>query len=346
MTRTALFARKWVRVLGVTGAALAGYVFGITADRVTAQQPGKPAPDRRVVAYVYGNIPVTREELGDFLIARGGYEKLELLVNKRIIEIEAVKRSIGVTSTEVESGLNEDLKGMGITKEEFVKHILPRYHKTLYEWTEDVIKPRILLGKMCQQDVKVTEQDLQRSFDNRYGERRQAKIICWNKTDLKIAQKQWEEARKGDEDFDRVARTQADASLASATGRIAPLGKYPDTEDDTATKVLFSLQKGELSQLFETPAGIMCMKCEAIIPKDEKVKLEGKVRETLEKEVLDRKLSAAIPKFFEGLKKAAQPNLLLVGPPGPKEFSDGVKQGLQQIGATGTAPPAAPMPKP
>ena len=29
-------------------------------------------------------------------------------------------------------------------------------------------------------------------------------MICWNKDDLKIAQKQWEEARQGDVEFDMV----------------------------------------------------------------------------------------------------------------------------------------------
>src|SRR5580692_10686650 len=85
-----LFVRRWLRCLGLAGVAAAGYVVGLTTDHVAAQQPNQaaaqaPAQDKRIVAYVYGNIPVTREELGDFLIMRGGHEKLDLLVNKRII---------------------------------------------------------------------------------------------------------------------------------------------------------------------------------------------------------------------------------------------------------------------
>src|SRR5204862_6271846 len=102
-----------------------------------------PEADPRVLARVYGSLPVTREDLGEFLIARGGYEKLELLVNRKIIEVEAAKRNITVTAIEVEAGLADDLKGMGITKLDFVEKVLPRYHKTLYEWTEDGTKPRI-----------------------------------------------------------------------------------------------------------------------------------------------------------------------------------------------------------
>src|SRR5215831_3538563 len=103
MTLRAIFGRRWVQCLGLLGAASAGYVFGISADRLAAQAPPTPQlpQDKRIVAYIYGNIPVTREELGDYLIARGGYEKVELLVNKKIIEVAAAQRNITVTDLEV-----------------------------------------------------------------------------------------------------------------------------------------------------------------------------------------------------------------------------------------------------
>ena len=68
--------------------------------RFRPRQPGAwpPAANKSWVAMIYGNVPVTREELGEFLIARGGYEKVDLLVNKRIIEVEAARRNITVTA--------------------------------------------------------------------------------------------------------------------------------------------------------------------------------------------------------------------------------------------------------
>jgi hypothetical protein len=348
MMLQAFFGRRLLYGLGLAAAAAVGYLCGSTTGTITAQQPGSgPTMDRRIVAYIYNNVPIYRDELGDFLIARGGYEKLDLLVNKRIIEIEAARRKIYVTSVEVESALNDDLKGMGITLESFEKHVLSRYKKTLYEWTEDVIKPRLLLGKMVHDRIKITEADLKRVYDNRYGEKRQAQIICWNKEDLKAAEKQWGEARKSDTDFDRVARAQADPSLASSAGKVAPIGQFPDVEDEVATKRLFALRVGEMTELFQTPAGIMCIKCIAVIPPDTSIDF-NKVRTGIEREVYDRKLSAEIPKFFEELKKVAQPNLLLKGPPTEKEFRDGVKEGVREVLQTGGVPPQPqpqPMPK-
>jgi hypothetical protein len=267
-----IFGRRWVRCLGLVGIAAGGYVAGLTINPLKAQQTGAapaPASDKRVVAYIYGNLPVTREELGDFLINRGGHEKLELLVNRRIIEVEAARYNISVTAQEVQAALNENIESMNITMKDFTDRVLPRYHKTLYEWMEDVVKPRLLLGKMCHVRIKITDDDIKRSFENEYGEQRQPKIIIWKKEDggERRAIKDWDEARKGDAEFDAIAKSQFTPALASGGGLIAPLGKYPDVEDDTCTKELYKLKNvGDITGLLETPAGIMCMKLHAIIP--------------------------------------------------------------------------------
>ncbi|MFM8275144.1 MAG: peptidylprolyl isomerase, partial [Gemmata sp.] len=346
------------------GAAAAGYAFGTTGDWAAAQPaplpagPGapkaapQPEPDRRVTAYVYGNVAVTREELGEFLIARGGHEKLELLVNKRIIEIEAQRRGVTVTDIEVRAALDDEMRGLGIARADFVKHVLPKYGKTLFEWVEDVVKPRLYLTKMCRDRIKITEEDLKRAFENRYGEHRQAKVICWSREDLRAAQKQWDEARKGEAEFDAVARTQADPTLAAACGLVKPVGRYSETADNTVEKVLFTLKVNEISQLFDTPSGIMCMKLVAVVPPKEGVQLDDKLKAVLTKELAEARLNLEIPKFFAELKAAAKPQLYLKGPPTAAEFREGVEQLINQAGGVPNVPtpavPATPvlLPKP
>ncbi len=335
-----------------------------------ATPPGSPpsptavrveCPDPKVLAFIFGNIPVTREDLGEFLIARGGYEKLDLLVNKKIIEFEAARRQLTATPEEIQAVLTDDLMGLGIYKEpppggkredsikqmkaDFVQHILPKRGMTLFEWEEDVIKPRILLGKMCRDTVKVTEEDLQNAVENKFGEKRQAKIIIWPKEQFRAAQKEWDDARKGasqperDANFDSVARRQQDPNLASAAGLVAPMGRHTDADNAIVENVLFSLKEGEVSQLFETPAGIMCIKCIKILPKTATVSLD-QVRPALEKEVFDKKLAKAIPSHFGQLKQQAAPNILLKGPPSAAENRNGVNQIINQAGG----PPMLPMP--
>jgi hypothetical protein len=316
-------------------------------------EPGQPPPpppvrvpeaDPRVLARIYGTLAVTREDLGEFLMARGGYEKLELLVNKKVIDLEAARRGISVTQPEIDAALKADVAGLPprndgqpITVEEFVKHILPVKGKTLFEWNEDVIRPRLLLQKMCKDRVKVTADDLQKAFDNKFGEKRGAKIIIWPKDQLRLAQRQWDECRKGDEEFDRVARGQADAALASRCGAVMPVGRYVDADNPVIEQTLFGvkptdrgLQPGEISGLFETAAGIMCVKCTKIYLPAGNVTLEV-ARPGLEKEVYEKKLAKEVAAFFAELKKAASPNVLLKGPPTDRENAEGVKHLIQQL---------------
>jgi hypothetical protein len=354
------------RGLAFAGVAAAGYVFGITSEPVAAQPglPGSPPaapapapmggavrpaqpqpvpePDRRVVGYIYGNVPVTREELGDFLIARGGHEKLELLCNKKIIEIEAARRGITVTSVEISAGLEEDLRGLGIPLKDFEKHVLPKYNKSLYEWVEDVIKPKLLLTKMCKDRVKVTEEDIKKEYENRFGERRQAKIICWSKEDLRAANAQWDIARKGDAEFDAIAKQQADPNLAAACGLVKPVGRHPEGQDETVVKTLYSMKVGEISGILEVKAGLMCIKCVAVVPAEPGVTFDDKMKAALHRELFEKRLSMEIPKFFQELKTAAAPNLLLKGPPSATEFREGVNNIVKQTG--GPPPGVAPMP--
>lgn len=293
-------------------------------------------PDPRVLAVVYGNLFVTREDLGDFLIVRGGFEKLELLVNKRLIEHDAAKRGVALTDKEIETGKREYIDKLGVenvTVADFVKHVLPKSKHTEFSWVEDVIKPELLMTKLCRERVKVNEDDLQKAFETNYGEKRAAKIILWRKDEARIAQKQWDEARKSDEAFDRIARSQFNPELAAGAGKVEPIGRYPQADNPLIAKVVFTLREGEVSQLFETPAGIMCVKCVGTVPPVLGVTLE-QVRVGLGKEVYERKLSRELGVMFGEMKQAANPNILLHGPTTTKEFEEGNRQLLQQTGGS------------
>ena len=246
--------------LGLVAAAAAGYAFGLASDRLAAQAPisQKPPANKGWVAMIYGQVPVTREDLGEFLIARGGYEKLELLVNKRIIEVEAAHRQITVTDVEVRAGLEEDLRGLDMKMADFTKHVLPRYGKSLYEWTEDVIKPRILLSKMCRADVKVTQDDLKRLFENKHGEKRQAKLICWSKDDLEDRSEAMGRSAQGEVEFDsrRASKPTRDSlPRPGSPHRSAATPTTTPTARSLGRKVLFNLKEGEISQLFHSRPG-------------------------------------------------------------------------------------------
>lgn len=310
-------------------------------DPNVTPEPHVEHPDPRVLAvFANGTPPVTREDLGEFLIARGGYEKLEFLVNDRIIKAEAGRRGVTVTPAEVEAAKDGYAKKLGISVADLVKHLLPKQKMTPFMWEQDVILPELLMTKMCRDNVRVTPEDLQKAFDGKYGEKRQAKIIIWPKDQSRTALREWDEARQGGEAFDRLARKQVDVSLASAAGRVSPIGRHLDAENPLIERVVFGLRVGEVSQLFDTPAGIMCVMCDGVVPPASGVTLD-QVRAGLEAEVFEAKLRKEMPTFFAGLKAQAKPNLLLKGPPSTRELRDGEAAIVDQAGGppSGVVPP-------
>jgi hypothetical protein len=324
-----LAARQgWHRVvagIGFVGVVALAFCWSRTSSlpQATAQAPAaprsmaaalpnvpEPSPDysRRVVAYIYGNVPITREELGEYLIARLGAEKLELLVNKRIIDRACQEKGIEVTAAEVEAALAEDLKGINIDRAGFVNKVLKQYGKTLYEWKEDVIRPRLLLTKLCRDRVSISEQDLREAFEARYGEKVDCRIIMWPPGQEQLARKAYGDIRTSEEEFERMARSQANPNLAATGGQIMPISRYsgnPEVEQEA-----FRLKPGELSRVIGTPEGAVVLKCNKRVPPDTSKSLEHE-RASLEKEVFDKKIQQEIPKVFNELRNQAKPNLIL-----------------------------------
>ncbi len=185
----------------VAGLGAAGYLGCRFLPCATAQPaaPAKPAAVappasptappadycQRPVAFLHGNETITREQLGEYLIARYGADKLPLLVNKLIIEEACRTKGIDVTPAEVEASFAQDIASMGggVTEKIFVDNILKQYKKTLFEWKEDVVRPKLLMTKLVRDRVKVTEEEIQAGYEAYYGEKIDCKFIYWPKSE-------------------------------------------------------------------------------------------------------------------------------------------------------------------
>ncbi len=335
------------RLRRLVACALAAGGIGAIANAVA--QPPSPQPaaavndPNRPVAYIYGSEPISRAEFGEFLRARGGADKLDLFINKKIIDRECTKRGVTVTREEMEAALQEDLAGLSVKKADFVQQVLPRYGKTLYEWMEDVIKPRLLLGKLCAGRVQVSDEDVKQQFEREYGEKRRMQIIIWPKgDDLKAIEKTYATIRTNADEFDRAARGQANPSLAAACGNIN-IARYTEGEDKIVIDTAYKLKPGEVSEVLSTKLGYVVLKLKEVVPPDAKVSLE-KEKDRLKKQAYDQKMCQEIPKLFAELKAQAKPNLIFTGPElwkalaGPNSSPENVLKGV-----SGTAPAPTPM---
>ena len=308
---------RWIKksAMGLLGVAAIGFFAGrlvptqhAWAGPPEVKQTAAPAntnpngePSKRVVAYLHGGkVSITREELGEYLIARMNADKVDLLVNKTIIETACKERGVTVTAAEIDQVFKEDLIGINVNRQQFIDNVLKQYGKTEYEWREDVIKPRLQLGKLCRLEVKVSDEEIQQAFDSEFGQKCEGRLIVWPKgqNQEKFAFMQYEEIRSSDEKFDEVARQQSLSTLAATGGRIKPFGRNSGTHP-TLEAEAFKLKPGQLSTLVQTNEGLVCYKLDKIIPPMESVKFEDH-KDRLSKLVYEKKVGAGDSEALQG----------------------------------------------
>lgn len=331
--------RGWGMMLGGITLVAVGFVIGqghfTNAVPLAAQQPAKsvapvtanlpanvPVNDnQRVVAYVFNDIPITRQEYGDYFISLYGKDRLELYVNKRIIEMYCARKGVDITPAEITAAIDADCKRMNISRADYVDKVLAnKYKKSLEEWSNDVMKPRLLLAKVCRNTIRVEEEDLKKMFENRYGMKARVKIALWPKDQLTNAQKNYGTLRKrGSEDvppkpddfyWDSVAKNQPDPTLASRAGEIEPIGRYSGPQSAKIEEIAFSLKVGEVSPILEVEFGNLVIKRIGTVDPTPGVTFAS-VRAELYNEVFERKLEESIPAMFKEIRKEANPKLLL-----------------------------------
>lgn len=321
--RRVAIAALWVGV--VAGAFLCGRYF--TSSQATAntrpsvafqsrtkeqaKRQYKIDKEKRVVAYIHGNVPVTRDELAEYLIERYGAQSLNLLINRKIIDLECKKRGITITPEEVNAAFAKELAqmGAGVTEKQFKDVVLKRYRKTLYEWKEDVIRPRLLLEKLSRGQVTVTKEDLTNAYEAHYGEKRKIQMILWPIREKNmVLNRIWPTISKDAKEFDKAARACYAPSIAARAGHLDPIGRHT-TGDEKLEKLIFDLDVGEVSQVTETQDGqmVVVVKCLEKIPAS-KVQLAS-VRTQLEQEIRTKKIAIHVGVIFEKLRNAAGPKI-------------------------------------
>ncbi len=338
--------RAWAgrAALGLTvGAVGVGAALAQTPRVQTPGGPAQPAagpaearPDpASPVAYIYGNVPVTRQEYGEYLMARAGTDKLETFLNKMVIEAECRRLGVTVTETELVAALNLDMAGISVDKKQFIEQVLPKYGTTLYGFMEDVVRPRLLLTKLLAGQVEVTADEVNKQFEREYGEKRKVQIIMWPGGDeLKAIMAVWAKIRDNAAEFDSAATAQANPSLGMAKGIIKPMGRHTHAKDPEVEKAAFQLKPGEVSPVIATSQGYVVMKLLAVVPP---AKVDrAAVEPALRRQAFDEKLTEAIPEKFNELKKRADPSMLYKGP----------DKWRTPDAVVTTAPPAAPAAMP
>lgn len=265
----------------------------------------------QVVATIHGNVPLSREQFGEYLIDRYGAERLDLFLNRLIVERACKHKGITVTEGEVEAQLDLYTKQFADgDKKTLVTRMLKPNKATLYELRHDVLWTKLMLSKFCRERVQATEGEVRQAFESHYGEKVLCRMIMWPKEEEStVRRKVYPLIRDNDQEFVRRAKQQIVPELASRAGE-TELARHA-TGHEQVEKIAFEMQKGDISPVIALPEAVVVFKVLERVPPQKDVKLDDK-RPQLEQEVIEAKLRAqVIPLVYAELRKEANPILLI-----------------------------------
>lgn len=124
--------------------------------------PGKKADDDLVTLAKVNGVTISKDKLYDALVAAGGQETLEQLINNELVRQAADEQGIEVTDAEIEKEM-EAVRQNFESEEEFVS-TLAMYGMTL-EGMKNDMSTQVKLRKMLEPQVKITDDDIQKYYD-------------------------------------------------------------------------------------------------------------------------------------------------------------------------------------
>ena len=166
------------------------------------------------------------------------------------------------------------------------------------------------LKKLVDDQVTITEQDIQSGFEANYGER--VEVLAIVMQNQRIAQRVWQMATESptNEHFGELASQYSEEPASKANyGSVPPIARHsgrPQLEDEA-----FRLQEGEISGLINVGPTWVIIKClgrtEPIVTDIEDV------RDELQSHIREQKLRIAMAQEFEKIYASAQIDNFLAG---------------------------------
>ena len=251
----------------------AGVLFSQTifAEEKNTTKPIKDEPkiitDKNVVAMVNGQ-KITKQELYNLLTATYGEDALDVLIRRTLIYQTAEKEGVTVTSAEVESELkkiiNTEIEGLmrayRIKDKADLDKELAKVDSNLAQLEEKLSKKmwkqaeiELLAKKVMEKTITITEEELQKTYDQVYGEKIEASQIVFK------TRREAEEALKKlklGADFATLAKNESiDRASAVRGGKMQPFSP----KDGIGAQVA-QVKVGELSDIVKTDYGYHIMK--------------------------------------------------------------------------------------
>jgi hypothetical protein len=255
----------------------------LAADQLTSPAPRvQAARTPEVIATIYGNEAIRRDEFAEHLIRKYGRQEFNQFVNDRVIRRTFEKTGFKIAPEEIRAELENRCKELDTTVERVEQDLVLRDKTTLADWIEEEIIPKLMLRRMY--DVKPTpptDAELRQAYEAKYGEKVCCQMLYWPKELGDSARKVCDLVGGSADGFVQYTSGKGDPQLALHRGRFPNMffHEIPRTpglgERFEPYEIAAKSKVDEVSPLVETESGYFLIKCHSVVPAKTTWSFEG-----------------------------------------------------------------------
>ncbi|MFO0959672.1 MAG: peptidylprolyl isomerase [Isosphaeraceae bacterium] len=182
-----------------------------------------PVSPNDPVAVVNGQV-ITRQQLADETVAREGKKVLEAMIAGTVIDQAVARAKIQIKPQEVEEEVEFIARGMGATKENWLRTLDKERGISPIQYKRDIVYRVVALRKLAEPRVQVTDEDMRKAYEANYGPKLHYRIILTGS--MKDAGAIRNELQQNPAAFEKMARDDR-RSIDSETKPLGGMGLQP-----------------------------------------------------------------------------------------------------------------------
>lgn len=256
-----------------------------------------------VVAVVNAD-PITRKTLTEETLRRYGNEVLENMVNRHLILQACQSQGIEVTSTEVREEIARIASKFGLAMPAYLQLLQEERHIAPDQYSREIIWPMLALRRLVDDQVKVTQEEMDRAFIAQFGEAVKCRLIMVaSRAD---ADRLHQQATQSPSQFAQLAKQYSgDPASASVGGLIPPIRRY--SGDSRLEEAAFALADEAVSPVMQLgDQWIILQAVRRISETTPSPQALPAIREQISDRIRDQKMKGAATELFARLQADAQ----------------------------------------
>lgn len=243
-------------------------------------------------------------------VKRHGKEVLDGEINRKLLMQAISKQKLQIAQADLDAEVARAAVSYGFVRADgtadlnaWMESVMSDGRTTREIYMSDSVWPSVALKKLVEDQVTVTEQDIQEGYQSAFGPR--VEVLAIVLSDQKSAQKIWKMARDNPSEqfFSQLAEQYSiEPVSASNQGKVPPIRKFggqPAIEQEA-----FTLKPGEMSGIIAAGDKYILLRCQG---HTEPIVTElAAVKEELVRDLKEKKLTIAMADKFDRLKEEAE----------------------------------------